>query len=342
MNTWLKSALIAGGIGACGLFAARTALRISRWFEFRGKRILLTGGSRGLGIVLARQLVDAGAHVAICSRTQSQLETAHAELLQRGGNVLAYRCDVRDPNQVKSMVDQVIGQWGGIDVLINAAGIIEVGPLDSMTKDDFKRSMDTHCWGVLNTVLAVLPSMRAQGWGRIVNIASLGGKRAVPHMLPYAASKFALVGLSTGLRTELTKEGILVTTICPGLMRTGSPRNATFKGQHRKEYAWFSIGDSLPLVSMDVQQAASKILLACQRGDSEVIITGPANPAVWLQTLAPNFMTELLSLVNHYILPEMGGIGRQAARGHQSESNLSPSWLTILGDRAARQNNELS
>ena len=232
-------------------------------------------------------------------------------------------------------------RWGNVDVLINVAGVIEVGPLDAMTLEDFHRSMDTHCWGALHTVLAVLPGMRQRGWGRIVNIASLGGKRAVPHMLPYAASKFALVGLSNGLRTELAQDGILVTTICPGLMRTGSPRNATFKGQHRKEYAWFSIGDSLPLVSMDVTAAARKILLACQRGDGEVIVTGPGNLAVWLQTLAPNLMTEFLALVNH-ILPEMGGIGQRAAKGYESESELSPSWLTKLGDKAAVQNNELT
>ena len=160
-------------------------------------------------------------------------------------------------------------------------------------------------------------------------------------MIPYAASKFALVGLSSGLRTELTQDGILVTTICPGVICHWQPTQCAVQGQHQKEYAWFSIGDSLPLVSMDVQAAARKILLACQRGDAEVIITGPGNLAVWLQTLAPNMMTEFLALVNH-ILPEMGGIGQNAARGFDSESKLSPSWLTTLGDRAAAQNNEMT
>lgn len=341
MNAFLKGVLVAGGIGVGGVLVGRALLRRSRWFSFAGKTVLVTGGSRGLGLVLARQLVDAGARVAICARTESQLQAAEQELRQRGGDVFGIPCDVRDRNQVQSMVEQVRARWGNVDVLINVAGVIEVGPLDSMTLEDFHRSMDTHCWGALHTVLAVLPGMRQRGWGRIVNIASLGGKRAVPHMLPYAASKFALVGLSNGLRTELALDGILVTTICPGLMRTGSPRNATFKGQHRKEYAWFSIGDSLPLISMDVTAAARKILLACQRGDGEVIVTGPGNLAVWLQTLAPNLMTEFLALVNR-ILPEIGGIGQRAAKGYESESELSPSWLTKLGDKAAVQNNELT
>ena len=283
--------------------------------------------------------MDSGARVVISARTESQLRAAERELRDRGGAVLAIPCDVRDHDQVESLVEQVVSRWGDVDVLINNAGIIEVGPLDTMTVEDFHRSMETHCWARLHTVLAVLPGMRRRGWGRIVNIASLGGKRAVPHMLPYAASKFALVGLSNGLRTELARENILVTTICPALIATGSPRNATFKGQHRKEYAWFSIGDSLPLVSMDADVAARKILLACQRGDGEVIIAGAGSPAIWLQSLAPNLVSEFLALVN-LLLPEMGGIGQQAARGYESESHLSPSWLTTLGDQAALRNNE--
>ena len=238
-------------------------------------------------------------------------------------------------------MNQVVDRWGGVDVLINNAGIIEVGPLDAMSVEDFHRSMETHCWGSLHTVLEVLPSMRQRGWGRIVNIASLGGKRAVPHMLPYAASKFALVGLSNGLRTELARKKRPVTTICPALMRTGSPRNASFKGQHRKEYAWFSIADSLPMVSMDAATAARKILQACQHGDGEVIIAGLGAPAIWLQTLAPNLVSEFLALVSQ-LLPEMGGIGQRAAKGYQSESHFSPSWLTTLGDQAAARNNELT
>ncbi len=203
MNRLLKGALVAGGLGIGGALVGRSVLRHSRWFSFEGKTVLVTGGARGLGLVLARQLVDAGARVVICAQTESQLQAAEQELRDRGGAVLALRCDVRDRAQVEAMVEQVVSRWGDVDVLINNAGIIEVGPLDTMTVEDFQRSMDTHCWGALHTVLAVLPGMRRRGWGRIVNIASLGGKRAVPHMLPYAASKFALVGLSNGLRTEL-------------------------------------------------------------------------------------------------------------------------------------------
>lgn len=340
MNALTKRLALAGGLAAGGLWAARAWRRKARWFSYAGKVALVTGGARGLGLVLARQLVDAGARVAICARTEADLRAAERELRSRGGEVLSLCCDVRDQEQVEQMVERVIEQWNTVDLLFNVAGVIEVGPLDAMTRDDFQQAMDTHCWGPLNTALAVLPAMRRKQWGRIVNVASIGGKVAVPHLLPYVASKFALVGLSGGLRTELAKDGICVTTVCPGLMRTGSPRNAIFKGQHRKEYAWFSIGDALPYVSMSPEEAAAQILAACQNGDGEVIVANRGNLGIQLQKWAPRLTQEIVTLVDR-LLPRMGGIGRRAARGYESESRFSPSWLTQLGDEAARRNNEM-
>jgi NAD(P)-dependent dehydrogenase (short-subunit alcohol dehydrogenase family) len=340
VNTLTKSLLIGGGAGLGGLWAIKALVRRARWFEFAGKSVIVTGGSRGLGLVLARQLVDAGAKVAILARTEEDVRTAAAELRERGGDVLGLVCDISRKEEVESTVQKVLDRWGTVDVLFNVAGVIEVGPLDAMTLEDFHRAMDINCWGALHTVLAVLPTMRGRSWGRIVNVASIGGKQAVPHMLPYDVSKFALVGLSTGLRTELAKDGILVTTVSPTLMRTGSPRNAIFKGRHRREYAWFSIGGSLPVVSMDADRAASQILRACQNGDPDVFVTNFFNPAVLASQLAPTLTTEILSLVNRF-LPSMGGIRQRAALGYESESSVSPSWVTALGDAAARRNNEM-
>lgn len=340
MNTLTKKLLKGGAIAAATIWGTHALLRHLRWFEFAGKSVIVTGGSRGLGLVLSRLLVEQGARIAICARTEADLETAEGDLRSRGGQVLAIRCDVRDREDVNRMVQQVVKQFGTVDVLFNVAGIIQVGPLDAMTRDDFENAMATHFWGPLNTIEAVLPHMRKRGWGRIVNISSIGGKQAVPHLIPYSASKFALVGLSNALRTELAHEGILVTTVCPSLMRTGSPRNALFKGQHRKEYTWFSIGDALPVVSMDATKAARQILRACQRGEGEVTLSNWANPGVLAQHLAPQFMTELLCLVGG-VLPGMGGIGRQSARGYDSHSAWSPSILTRLSDRAAEENNEM-
>src|SRR5439155_20746967 len=131
-------------------------------------------------------------------------------------------------------------------------------------------------WSALYTIEAAVPDMIRRGGGRIVNITSIGGKISVPHLLPYCASKFALVGLSEGLHAELKRLGITVTTVVPGLMRTGSPRNADFKGQHRAEFTWFNISDTLPVISMSAEAAARQIICACKRGDAEVILSLPA------------------------------------------------------------------
>jgi hypothetical protein len=149
------------------------------------------------------------------------------------------------------------------------------------------------------------------------------------------------VGLSEGLRAELAAEGIVVTTVCPGLMRTGSPRNATFKGQHRAEYAWFSISAALPIISMDAGRAARQILAACQRGDAEVVLSLPARLATIAHALAPGITADVLGLVDR-LLPGPGGIGPRAAAGHDSESPIAPSVLTALSDRAAARNNEIA
>lgn len=340
MNSSTRIALTVAGLGAATVVAARALVRRSRYIELAGKNAVITGGSRGLGLVLARQLVDEGVRVALLARTETDLQSAKVDLETRGGVVDYFVCDVSDRQQANDAVRQAEVALGPIDLLFNVAGIIEVGPLDAMTDDDFRKSMDINCWGILNTTLAVLPGMRERRFGRIVNITSMGGKRAVPHMLPYAASKFAAVGLSNGLRAELTKDGILVSTICPSLMRTGSPRNATFKGQHRKEYAWFSVGDSLPIASMDAETAARQTIDACRHGDGEVVLHGPLNFGVALQGLFPGLTRDALALVNRF-LPEMGGIGKESAYGYESFSAWSPSMLTTLTENAAEQNNQL-
>ena len=336
-----KDALIlAAAAGAGAIIAARAVLKRRRSYDLRGKTVLITGGSRGLGLVLAREFAAEGARVAICARDPAELERARADLRGRGADVFAVPCDVTERSQVREMVGMVTGHFGRVDALVNNAGTIQVGPLEVMTLEDFEQAMAIHFWAPLYTALEVLPQMRARGEGRIVNISSIGGKVAVPHLVPYSASKFALVGLSDGLRYELEKDGVLVTTVCPGLMRTGSPRNATFKGQHRAEYAWFAISDALPVTSIQAERAARQIVSAARRGQAELIITAQAVVAVKFRALFPEAAADILALVNR-LLPGPGGIGRKRAKGRESESSLALSFLTALSDRAAARNNEL-
>src|ERR1044071_18151 len=249
-------------------------------------------------------------------------------------------CDVTNKDSVTQMIERVNSRFGGVDVLVNNAGVIQVGPIEVMTPEDFELAMQAHFWGPLNTILAVLPAMRARKSGRSEHMSGIGGKVSVPHLVPYSASKFALVGLSKGLRTELMKDGIKVTTVCPGLMRTGSPRNADFKGQHRYEYAWFSISDALPLLTVSAENAARQIVRACKRGQAELVISIPAKIAVLCDALFPEATSQMLAMVNQ-LLPGPGGVGSETMKGKESSSAWSPSWLTTLNDEAAVRNNEV-
>jgi len=339
MNQQDNSMLMMATAGA-GIMFASWIERTARSYDFRDKTVLITGGSRGLGFVLASEFARAGAKVAICARDEGILKQAQAKLKAQGFQVAAVTCDVSKPEQVSTLVRVVGKRYGKIDVLVNNAGTITVGPMEVMTLADYEEAMKLHFWAPLYMTLAVLPAMRQRRQGRIVNIASIGGRLSVPHLLPYSASKFALVGLSEGLRSELAKDGVLVTTVAPGLMRTGSPRNASFKGYHRDEYAWFSIGDSLPLFSISAERAARQIITATQRGDAEVTLSLTAKLAVRFHAVFPELTARMLTSVNH-LLPGVGGIGTSQALGRASTSDLSPSWLTTLTEPAARQYNQL-
>ena len=334
----LHRALLGAAVAAA-VVAARRAPRERRW-DLHGRVVLVTGGSRGLGLAIARELLRQGATVAICARDRDTLDRAWADLARGGGTVLAVPCDVTSAEAVARMVGEVTARLGPVDAVINNAGTIAVGPVEAMDLEDFRNAMDVNFWGALHTILAVLPEMRRRGAGRIVNVASIGGKISVPHLVPYSASKFALVGLSEGLRAELRGDGIEVTTICPGLMRTGSPRHAWFTGRHRAEYAWFSVSDSLPGLSMSADRAARQIVEALRSGRAERVLSLPARVGAMAHALFPGVSAELLALIDRWLPQAPASVPPAPVEGWQSTSAWSPSWLTRLGDRAAERHNQ--
>jgi NAD(P)-dependent dehydrogenase (short-subunit alcohol dehydrogenase family) len=328
---------------AFGLGVARAALERPPEADLRGQVALVTGGSRGLGLAISRELAAQGCRLAICARDESELKTARAGLERSGAEVLAIPCDVSDQTQVAAMVEAVTRHYGQIDLLINNAGIIVVAPVADLTHDDFERVMAANFWGTFNPTLAVLPGMRTRGAGRIVNITSIGGKLAMPHLLPYDCAKFAAVGFSMGLRAELAGAGITVTTVVPGLMRTGSHLHAEFGGNQEAEYRWFALGASAPWpVAISADRAARLIVRAARRGEAECTFPFTATAAARFAGMLPGATADVLTLVDS-LLPKPAQQPAPMAPGAAVAAEINSPLLegaTILGTRAAAEYNQ--
>jgi NAD(P)-dependent dehydrogenase (short-subunit alcohol dehydrogenase family) len=333
-----RNARIAVGALAvtAGILAASRLLARRR---IDGQVVFITGGSRGLGLALAVEYARRGAHIAICARDAGALEAAAERIRAMGVRAVTIPCDIREAGEVSAALMRTYEEFGRLDILVNNAGTIQVGPFESMTRLDFEDSLRTHFWAMYDAVESAIPLFERRGAGRIVNITSIGGKVSVPHLLPYCVGKFAAVGYSEGLRCALRRKNILVTTVVPGLMRTGSPRNAWFKGQNHKEYAWFTLSDSLPMFSVSAHSAARTIVDGSLRGDPEVVVSFQAKAGTMLEGIAPGLLLRALQLADT-LLPGAGGIETQSARGHESTSGITESPLTVLTKKAEREYNQ--
>jgi NAD(P)-dependent dehydrogenase (short-subunit alcohol dehydrogenase family) len=301
------------------------------------KTVLITGGTRGLGLALARELAAARCRLVLCARSQPELTGAAAELIAQGAEVLPLVCDVSQPEQVSQMLESVRRHFGPVDVLINNAGSIVVGPVESMDVADFQFCMESMFYAHVYTTLGVLPDMLERG-GSILNVTSIGGRVTVPHLLPYCCAKAAAVAFSEGIRQETRGKDIRVLTAVPGLMRTGSYQNALFRGHQAEEYAWFALSDNLPGLSMDARRAARQLLraLAADRGEHRVTLA--AQVLAGAHALLPGLVNEILAAVNARlpVAPPTPGI---TIEGSQLAEQM-PAWLdrlTLLGKAAQRQ-----
>lgn len=326
--------------GAVAAYAIASIRKPSK--DLAGKVVLITGGSRGLGLAMAEEFGRRGAKLALAARDASELERARALLVKRGAagkreGVFIYPCDLRQFEEAERLVQKTMAHFGAIDFLVNNAGIITVGPIENQSVEDFRDVMDTNFYAGLHCTLAALPQMLARGRGGIVNITSIGGKIAVPHMLPYTASKFASVGFSEGLYAELRSKGIRVTTVCPGLMRTGSHLNASFTGDAEREYRWFSLSAGLPGVSTSARCAARKIVRAAIAGRTEIAITPQAILATRVADICPEATMRAMEMVARGLpAPVSDGVKQRGAevRGREVKS------ATVLANAAARYYNQ--
>lgn len=312
---------------------------------------LVTGGSRGLGLIFVKQLIDRGYRVALCGRDLERAQEAAREVGAHG-----YSCDVSDRDQVYDLVRDVEADLGPIEVLIHAAGVIQVGPAESMTLDHFDETVGSILMGAVNAAWAVLPGMKARHYGHIGIVTSIGGKLSPPHMLPYSTAKFGAVGFTEGLAAELAGTGVTATTLVPGLMRTGSHEGASFTGNHGAEFAWFGPAASLPLLTMSAERAVRRMLDGVLRGKPLVVLSAMSHAGMRVHGLSPTLTVHLMSIMNR-LLPDAPSSGMPFARsseapgsvavpGREAKKLLSAPagaavrTLTTLGRRAGKRFNQ--
>ncbi len=307
---------------------------------------LVAGASRGLGLLIARELGRRGHRLVICARSAEELAVARRQLEDEGLQVRTAVCDVSDAGAVDQLVAEVEAADGPIDVAFAVAGVIQVGPLASLTRAHFREAIDIMLWGPINLALAVAGPMRARGYGRIGVITSVGGLVPVPHLLPYSTAKFGAVGFSAGLRHELAGTGVKVTTVAPGLMRTGSHLRAEFTGEQGAEYAWFAPSATLPVIAMDPQRAAVRIVDGVLAGRAYVLLSLLTKVASRVNGLAPTTTAALLDVAARLLPSGPPPSGTDTVQGYQVEERLRPipaalvRAVTTLGRRSADRWNQ--
>ncbi|MEU2424979.1 SDR family NAD(P)-dependent oxidoreductase [Streptomyces sp. NPDC007851] len=321
-----------------------------------GLSALVTGGSRGLGLLMAARLLERGYRVTVLARDAGELDRAVAWALDRTGrSPQPVVCDVRDEPAVTAAVRETAERAGGLDLVIANAGVIQVAPAETAGTQAFRDAMGTIFEGTLHTALAALPYLRrSPAGGRLGLVGSVGGLLAVPHLVAYSCAKAAVRALGEGLQEETAGSAVSVTTVHPGLMRTGSHLQAEFGGRPEAEFAWFSALSGMPLLSMDAERAAAKVVRAVERRRTRLVLTPVARAASFAHAVVPSLVTRASGLVARALpMPFDDTAGRAAERspmrqGHDLEAApAAPAWAralrragSALNDRAAHRYNQ--
>ena len=335
-RTFPSARMLATAALAAGAVGLTIAARYRTCYNFGNKVVVITGGSRGLGLVLARELALRGASLGLMARDALELARARRSI-DSDSLVQLLPADVTDPAQVEQAFSTMIRRFGRVDVVVNNAGQILSAPFDDTTREDFEAMLDVHFWGTLNVSRAALPHLARHGEGRIINICSIGGRVPIPHLSAYCASKFAQAGLSAVMAEELRAKGIRVTTVLPGLMRTGSHLQAWFKGDRSTEFALFSLVGGTPGTSMSAERAARLILSAAARGRADAVIPFSYRQLAKLSACVPNATIATLAAVNG-MMP--GPHTRFATQGKHLSLPTLVRGATTLNERAADNNNQ--
>ena len=185
--------------------------------RLEGKGAVVTGGGRGIGAEVARELAARGARVVVSARSVDQLEAVAAEL---GDGVSAVACDVADPAAIEALREEATARLGAVDVLVNNAGIASSAPVKRQSLEEWNRLIAVNTTGTFLCTQAFLPAMVERGWGRVINVASVAGKMGGAYIGAYAASKHAVVGFTRSLAQEVATTGVTANAVCPGYVDT--------------------------------------------------------------------------------------------------------------------------
>jgi NAD(P)-dependent dehydrogenase (short-subunit alcohol dehydrogenase family) len=263
----------------------RTLTRRPAPLDFAGRSVLITGASRGLGLEIARQLGREGARLTLVARGGERLEQAATSLRSTTAEVLAQPAEVGDPAQMEGAVAAAVARFGGLDVLINNAGMVGLGRATEIPLERYETAMAVHFWGPLHAMRAALPHLRRSANGRVVNVTAIEGRVGLPRLAPHAASKGALAAFSLCLRAEWVRENVWVTTVCPGAIRSGPSSWPVLR---------------TPGISIDVARAARQVIRACRRGDAELVLPASARLLVRFHALAPGPASQLAAVADHF------------------------------------------
>ncbi|MGB3635780.1 MAG: SDR family oxidoreductase [Rubrobacteraceae bacterium] len=252
----------------------------------KNKVAIVTGASSGIGEAAARALAFRGAAVVLASRNEESLESLAEEISASGGRVLAVKTDVSDRESVERLIGRVVEEFGAPDILVNNAGVGLSGQVAELRAEDLRYVMEVNLIGPLNCIQAALPHMKPGG--QIINVSSVVGKRALPKVGGYCASKFALNALSDALRVEVAKRGITVTSVQPGTTSTAFRKNARRTRDEKR-------GWRPP--SVTPERVAEKIVRAAEKGGRDVYVRFSDRLFVAGTTLFPGLTDRVFRLL---------------------------------------------
>lgn len=254
--------------------------------------VLITGASQGIGKATALLFAEKGYNLVLAARQIERLQAVVNQVRDLGGKAIAHSVDVRDPEQVKTLIQTALAHYGTIDVLINNAGIYLLGSVENCDLSDWHQVIDTNLWGYIHTINALLPHFLDRGKGTIVNVCSIGGKIPIPYQVPYITSKYAVTGLTESLHAELNPKGIHVSAVYPNVIKSDLMERAIFRGKDEQDALERNalLEKTLKMPVIEKPEDVAKAIWEVVADQKAEVMVGSANFSKTIYRLIPGLM----------------------------------------------------